>query len=92
VPVATLGVLLIIVSGLTAAFVIAPMWKRKRGDLRLDRTSALFISYFTCLGVGFMMLEVGLIQKFILFVGHPTYAFALILFTLLLGGSVGVGA
>jgi hypothetical protein len=92
VPVATLGVLLNIVSGLTAVFVIGPMWKRKRGDLRLDRTSALFISYFTCLGVGFMMLEVGLIQKFILFVGHPTYAFALILFSLLLGSSVGLGA
>jgi hypothetical protein len=48
-----------------------------------------FSLYFTGLGIGFMLIEIPLIQKFILYLGHPTLAFAFVLFALLAGGGLG---
>ncbi|HBN86509.1 MAG TPA: spermine synthase, partial [Clostridiales bacterium] len=45
--------------------------------------------YFSLLGIGFMMIEVPLIQKFILYLGHPTLAFTFVLSALLLGSGIG---
>ncbi len=39
--------------------------------------------YFACLGAGFIIVEVAMIQKIILFLGHPVYALAVVLFSLL---------
>lgn len=47
------------------------------------------ILYFLFLGIGFMLIEVGLLQKFILLLGQPTLTFSVVLFSLLLGGGVG---
>jgi hypothetical protein len=47
--------------------------------------------YFAALGLGFMTLEVAVIQQTRLFLGHPTPAVALVLGVLLLGGGVGSG-
>lgn len=44
---------------------------------------------FGSLGFGFMLIEVALIQKFILFLGEPTAAIAISLFSLLLAGGLG---
>ena len=46
-------------------------------------------SYFGLLGAGFMMIEVPLIQQFILYLGHPTLAFTYVLAALLIGGGLG---
>jgi predicted membrane-bound spermidine synthase len=48
-----------------------------------------YLSYFTCLGLGFMLVEIPLIQKFILFLGQPLYAIAVILSTLLISSGTG---
>ena len=53
------------------------------------RVAAAPVVYFTALGVGFMVVEVPLIQKLILVLGHPTHALTVVLFSLLLGGGVG---
>jgi hypothetical protein len=55
---------------------------------RLDR-ALLPVAYFACLGVGFMLIEIGLMQRFVLFLGYPVYSLTVILFTLLLGGGIG---
>ena len=55
---------------------------------RIDRALAP-IAYFACLGGGFMLIEIGLMQRFVLFLGHPVYSLSVILFTLLLGGGLG---
>lgn len=44
---------------------------------------------FASLGLGFMLIEVALIQKFILYLGEPTLAIAASLFSLLLAGGLG---
>lgn len=45
--------------------------------------------YFALLGLGYLFVEIPLMQRFILFVGHPIYAFATTLFALLLFSGLG---
>jgi len=45
--------------------------------------------YFGLLGMGFMMIEIPLIQRFILHLGHPTLAFSYILAAMLIGCGIG---
>jgi hypothetical protein len=45
--------------------------------------------YFALLGLGYLFVEIPLMQRFILFLGHPTYAFATTLFALLLFSGLG---
>lgn len=47
------------------------------------------LTYFAALGIGFLFVEVPLIQRFILFLDHPVYAFATVVFALLLTSGVG---
>ncbi len=57
-----------------------------RGEIREGRR--LFV-YFLLLGIGYLFVEIPLLQRFILFLGHPIYAFALVLFTLLTFSGLG---
>ncbi len=74
---------------IVAVFVGAPMAKglAKRSK---EITGTLYvIPYFAALGIGFMLIEVALLQRLILLLGNPTAALAILLFTLLLAGGAG---
>jgi hypothetical protein len=45
--------------------------------------------YFTAIGLGFMFLEIPLIQRLGLFLGHPVYGLTVVLFSLLLACGAG---
>jgi MFS family permease len=45
--------------------------------------------YFTLLGLGFMFIEMGYIQKFIFLLTHPIFSMALVLFTLMFFSGIG---
>jgi hypothetical protein len=45
--------------------------------------------YFASLGLGFMFLEVALIQRLTLFLGYPTYSLTVTLFAILISTGVG---
>ncbi len=45
--------------------------------------------YFMLLGIGFMLLEIPVLQKFILLLGRPVFSFSVILFSLLLSTCLG---
>ena len=47
------------------------------------------LTYFTALGLAFMLVEIAFIQKFILFLSHPVYAVSLVLTTFLLCAGLG---
>ena len=49
---------------------------RKKQGLRV-------LAYFSCLGLAFLFVEIPLIQRFILILGHPTYAFTVVVLALL---------
>lgn len=48
-----------------------------------------FLLYFVCLGAGYILIQVALIQKFVLFLGHPTYALTVIIFSMLISSGLG---
>ena len=50
---------------------------------------AAWLVYFSALGAGFMLLEVALLQRFVLLLGHPVYSLTVTLFSLLLGTGLG---
>jgi len=84
-----LRTLLLISLFLAGAFFIPSYTRRKHKNSQAVPDIFHFLLYFTCLGVGFMLIEVALIQKFILFLGYPTLAFSVTLFSILLGGGLG---
>jgi len=48
-----------------------------------------FLTYFLFIGAGYILIEVTLIQKFVLFLGHPTYALTVVIFSLLVFSGLG---
>ncbi|MFN7544821.1 MAG: hypothetical protein ACK5TN_18725, partial [Acidobacteriota bacterium] len=57
--------------------------------LPAGRSLKLFLLYFVCLGAGYIMIQVSLIQKFVLLLGHPTYALTVIIFSMLISSGLG---
>jgi hypothetical protein len=51
--------------------------------------SAPRMAYFACLGAGYLLVEIPLIQQFILLLDRPALALAVVLFTLLLTSGIG---
>ena len=49
----------------------------------------LWLGYFGMLGAGFMLIEVALLQRFVLLLGHPVYSLTVTLFSVLLGTGIG---
>ena len=47
------------------------------------------IGYFFALGLGFMLVEVGLLQRTMLYLGHPALALSVVLSTLLVAAGLG---
>jgi hypothetical protein len=47
------------------------------------------ITYFSCLGAGFIIIELTLIQIFMKLIGFPLYAYAAVIFTMLLAAGLG---
>jgi hypothetical protein len=45
--------------------------------------------YFMLIGIGFMMTEIGLLQRASVFLGHPMYSLSILLFTLILTTGLG---
>ncbi len=82
---------LIIVVTLVLIFMLGPLFLRRRSALAnvesVSRWSTLL--YFSCLGAGFMLVEVALISKFVLFLGHPINALTVVLCTLLISAGLG---
>ena len=76
---------------ITLAFILGPLAVARSGVLATGtRTKLAGLLYFAGLGAGFIILEVALVQKCILFLGHPVYSLAVVLFSLL--GFSGLGS
>jgi spermidine synthase len=88
---AMLAWLNVLVLAAVAAIIVIPLFAghREREPKPSAARLAMGILYFTCIGLGFMWVEILLLQKFILFLGHPVYSMTTILFSLLLGSGLG---
>jgi hypothetical protein len=81
---------------LSSLLILLPALLRKKEVVGGSSTCSLgfarqlmVLSLFACLGIGFMFVEVALIQKMILPLEHPSYAVATVLTSLLLGSGTG---
>lgn len=74
---------------LVILFIIGPLMLARGRMLAKGGGRFPMLLYFACLGAGFIIVEVAMIQKFILFLGHPVYALAVVLFSLLTFSALG---
>jgi hypothetical protein len=91
-----LVLLLVLVISLVAvlAFLVLPLILRRtilRTALRNRnaRQSPLPLLYFVAVGLGYILVEIAFIQRFVLFLGHPTYALTVVIFLLMLSSGAG---
>lgn len=82
-------ILLLGISALFAlAFLLIPFWTIRKTWRKLPRKPTAFV-YFAALGLGFMLFEITLIQKLVLFLGFPTYSLTVTLASLLVFTGIG---
>src|SRR5436309_5893181 len=82
--------LLGISAALVVAFVLGPLALAGR-DTAHPRGWFFWLVYFGALGAGFMLIEVAVLQRFVLLLGHPVYSLTVTPFSLLLGTGLGAG-
>jgi hypothetical protein len=97
----TLLVSLVATAMATLVLLVLPFWfnRGQRGRVGAGgssehaaaalRRNALWATYFAGLGLGFMLIEIVLIQRFSLFLGYPVYSLSVVLFTLLMSTAIG---
>ncbi len=85
---------LVVMTALTVVFagliLIIALFGWKRPERTEHRWLELRLGgYFFLIGLGYMLVQLGLLQRLIVILGHPTYAFTVILFTMLLATGIG---
>ena len=58
-------------------------------SLPRGKGSVRALLFFLFIGAGYILIQVALIQKFVLFLGHPTYALTVIIFSMLISSGFG---
>lgn len=88
----TLVALLLISIFMVLLFMILPLGLYRRKDI-LERAPVKLrlLGYFTGLGLSFMLIEIALMQHFMLFLGYPVYSLVAVLMSLLLFSGLGAG-
>ncbi|HSA33236.1 MAG TPA: hypothetical protein P5077_05865 [bacterium] len=74
---ALLGILLIL---------LPLRWLARRGAISPAPSD---IAYFSFIGLAFMLIEIALSQKLVLYLGHPVYALSVVIFSMLLFSGIG---
>ena len=80
---------LLVTFGILAAMSLALVAAPLALTARRQRPPLGSLGFFAAIGLGFLTLEIVLIQRFVLFLGFPTYALSVVLFALLLWTGVG---
>jgi hypothetical protein len=83
---------LVVLLGVTSAFVVTVVVVPLLVSGLPAMHAAAFASalgYFAAIGSGFMLTQVAFLQRFSVFLGHPTYTFAAVLFSMILFAGLG---
>jgi len=89
-PIAEITLVIILLQSvlIAAILILIPLWKFSRQGLQVKGTWK-FLVYFAGLGVGFILIEIALLQRFNLYLGQPVYTYAVILAGLLIFTGIG---
>jgi spermine/spermidine synthase len=84
-PVAQVTLVVMLVQAVVVAglMILVPLVRFNRQGLRA-RGRWGFLTYFAGLGLGFILIEIVLLQRLLLFLGQPIYTFSVVLATLLI--------
>jgi len=80
-----LGIVLAISLLAVLAFLVLPLARGGRGQ----QPRPVRLLYFIAVGLGYILVEISFIQRFVLFLGHPVYALTVVVFLLLLSSGAG---
>ena len=83
--VAVLGMVLVISLLAVLLFLVIPLARGARGQ----QPRPVRLLYFIAVGLGYILVEIAFIQRFVLFLGHPVYALTVVVFLLLLSSGAG---
>jgi len=83
--IAILGIVLLVSVAAVFAFLVLPL--ALSPETRSG--SSLRVLYFIAIGLGYIMVEIACIQRFVLFLGYPTYALTVVVFLMLLSSGAG---
>jgi hypothetical protein len=78
-------------SVLSLIFIVLPLFlgKQPRKAVRSGTGMGAILIYFLGIGLGYMLIEIVLIQRFILFLDHPLYAVSAVIGSLLVSSACG---
>jgi hypothetical protein len=79
--------LVLILGGLVFLLVVLPF--AARGSLPRGPDLARSTVFFACLGFGFMFVEIPLLQRLTVYLGHPSYSTTVVLGSILVGAGLG---
>jgi spermidine synthase len=85
----TLLVLLALTTVLVVAIVVWPLVRSGRPAGLSAGVFAIALAYFGLIGAGFMLVQIPFLQRFSVYLGHPTWTLAVILFGMILFTGVG---
>jgi hypothetical protein len=83
--IAILGIVLIVSIAAVMLFLVLPL--ALSPETRSGRS--MRVLYFIAIGLGYIMVEIAFIQRFVLFLGYPTYALTVVVFLMLLSSGAG---
>jgi hypothetical protein len=84
----TLVVLFFIAAAMVGATIGAPLAATGLPPMAW-RPFAASVLYFAAIGFGFMLVQVALLQRFAIYLGHPTHTLSITLFSMILFAGVG---
>ena len=73
---------------LTLVLILLPLWLGKKSSEPTSERRWV-AAYFAMIGLAFLFVEIACIQRFMLFLNHPTYAIAVVLSAFLLFAGIG---
>jgi hypothetical protein len=79
----TLAALGAVAAVLVAAIIVWPLARVGRPAMPRGAFAAA-LAYFALIGAGFMFIQIAFLQRFSVLLGHPTYTFSIILFSMIL--------
>lgn len=80
--------ILVVATLAVALFLIGPMVLARR-HFAVSRDNAALLGIGVAVGLGFILVEIALIQRYAMFLGRPAYSLTVVLFGMLVSGSLG---
>jgi spermidine synthase len=84
----TLVALLAVAAALVALIILTPLAVAGRPPMP-SGVFAAALAYFAVIGIGFMLIQIALVQRFSVYLGHPAYTLAVILFSMICFAGLG---